>query len=195
VLLLVRQSPSRLHPISGSALDPCQAAAAAVTAACRDKVLVASKVAGPSAQMTWIRGGPIALDAANITAALDDSLRRLQTDYIDLYQLHWPDRYVTVVFPMCFLAKFSLLSVPLFDCFGGVKTLCQDLRDVLRRAVLCCSAGMYPCLGTSITTHRTLTRHVHRTAQGVPTLRCGLGLGSTLNAAFASFLSWASAYG
>lgn len=60
---------------------------------CRDKVIVASKVAGPSAQMTWIRGGPTALNAANITAALEDSLRRLQTDYIDLYQLHWPDRW------------------------------------------------------------------------------------------------------
>jgi aryl-alcohol dehydrogenase-like predicted oxidoreductase len=59
---------------------------------CRDKVLVATKVAGPSAQMTWIRGGPMALDAGNIRAAIDGSLQRLRTDYIDLYQLHWPDR-------------------------------------------------------------------------------------------------------
>jgi aryl-alcohol dehydrogenase-like predicted oxidoreductase len=43
--------------------------------------------------MTWIRGGPPSLDASNITAALDGSLRRLGTDHIDLYQLHWPDRW------------------------------------------------------------------------------------------------------
>jgi hypothetical protein len=60
--------------------------------AARDSVIVATKAAGPSGQMAWIRGGPHRLDAANIAAALDGSLRRLGTDYVDLYQLHWPDR-------------------------------------------------------------------------------------------------------
>eukprot|EP00882_Tetradesmus_deserticola_P018958 GHRQ01020392.1.p2 GENE.GHRQ01020392.1~~GHRQ01020392.1.p2 ORF type:complete len:116 (+),score=39.34 GHRQ01020392.1:189-536(+) len=58
----------------------------------RDKVLIATKAAGPSCQMTWLRGGPVALDPANIRQAIDGSLARLRTDYIDLYQLHWPDR-------------------------------------------------------------------------------------------------------
>mmetsp|Transcript_42154 Transcript_42154/g.109299 ORF Transcript_42154/g.109299 Transcript_42154/m.109299 type:complete len:265 (+) Transcript_42154:757-1551(+) len=44
--------------------------------------------------MTWLRGGPARLDACNIADAIDGSLRRLRTDYVDLYQLHWPDRYV-----------------------------------------------------------------------------------------------------
>lgn len=42
--------------------------------------------------MAWLRGGPTALDAANIAAALDGSLQRLGVDCIDLLQLHWPDR-------------------------------------------------------------------------------------------------------
>eukprot|EP00240_Pyramimonas_obovata_P006073 CAMPEP_0118959350 /NCGR_PEP_ID=MMETSP1169-20130426/63087_1 /TAXON_ID=36882 /ORGANISM="Pyramimonas obovata, Strain CCMP722" /LENGTH=322 /DNA_ID=CAMNT_0006907483 /DNA_START=424 /DNA_END=1388 /DNA_ORIENTATION=+ len=60
----------------------------------RDRIHVATKVTGPSGQMTWIRNGPPVLDAAAITAAAEDSLLRLDTDYIDLLQLHWPDRYV-----------------------------------------------------------------------------------------------------
>ena len=58
----------------------------------REKIIVATKVAGPSRNLDWIRGGPPALDRANIRAAIEGSLQRLQTDYIDLYQLHWPER-------------------------------------------------------------------------------------------------------
>lgn len=58
----------------------------------RSSVLVATKVAGPSGQMEWIRGGPLRVDARNIRSAIEGSLRRLGTDYIDLFQIHWPDR-------------------------------------------------------------------------------------------------------
>src|SRR5512144_2931715 len=58
----------------------------------RDKVIVASKVAGPARQVTWIRDGP-KLSAKQIAAAIDTSLARLSTDYVDLYQIHWPERY------------------------------------------------------------------------------------------------------
>lgn len=56
----------------------------------RDKVILASKIAGPG--QGWVRGGQNKIDRANITIALEGSLKRLQTDYIDLYQLHWPNR-------------------------------------------------------------------------------------------------------
>ncbi|XP_021993361.1 protein tas isoform X1 [Helianthus annuus] len=60
----------------------------------RHRLVFATKVSGPSGQMTWIRGGPTSLDSRNIKEAIDNSLLRAQTDYIDLYQVHWPDRYV-----------------------------------------------------------------------------------------------------
>lgn len=58
----------------------------------RDKVIVASKVVSRSPAMPWFRGPDHCLDRANITAAVDGSLKRLRTDVIDLYYLHWPDR-------------------------------------------------------------------------------------------------------
>ncbi|HSI47032.1 MAG TPA: aldo/keto reductase [Ideonella sp.] len=58
----------------------------------RDRVVLATKVAGPSRGMPWVRGGAPDLKPEHILAACDDSLKRLQTDVIDLYQIHWPNR-------------------------------------------------------------------------------------------------------
>ena len=59
----------------------------------RQKLVVATKVAGPSRGMPWVREGK-GMTAADIVASCDASLRRLQTDVIDLYQIHWPERHV-----------------------------------------------------------------------------------------------------
>ncbi len=56
----------------------------------RDKIILATKVAGPG--LPWVRGGDYKMDRDNILSAVEGSLKRLQTDYIDLYQLHWPNR-------------------------------------------------------------------------------------------------------
>ena len=56
----------------------------------REKIILASKVAGPGCD--WIRDGKNSFDEKNIGLAIDGSLKRLKTDYIDLYQLHWPER-------------------------------------------------------------------------------------------------------
>ena len=57
----------------------------------RDKVVLATKVSGPTSK-EYIRGGGCSYDKKSMSEALEKSLKRLQTDYIDLYQLHWPER-------------------------------------------------------------------------------------------------------
>ena len=66
----------------------------AKTPGARQKLVLATKVAGPARGMNWIRSGSPDVTAADITQACEDSLKRLQTDVIDLYQIHWPSRHV-----------------------------------------------------------------------------------------------------
>lgn len=58
----------------------------------RRKIVLATKVSGPFRGMDWIRNGSADLTPSDIAQACDDSLKRLQTDVIDLYQIHWPNR-------------------------------------------------------------------------------------------------------
>ena len=59
----------------------------------RDKLVIASKIAGPG-RREWVRNGENRITRKTVPWALDDSLKRLQTEWIDLYQIHWPERYV-----------------------------------------------------------------------------------------------------
>eukprot|EP00897_Mesotaenium_endlicherianum_P004719 jgi/Mesen1/4275/ME000022S03564 len=113
----------------------------------RERLVVATKVAGPSGQMVWIRGGPSAVDAANITAAIDGSLRRLGTDYIDLYQIHWPDRYVPMFGDTDYDAGLEYAAVPL-----------EEQLEALSRAV---SAGKVRHVGVSNETPWGVMRLCH----------------------------------
>ncbi len=60
----------------------------------RNKWTLATKVAGPARGMDWVRGGSLNVTPLQMAQACDDSLKRLQTDVIDLYQIHWPLRHV-----------------------------------------------------------------------------------------------------
>jgi len=73
----------------------------------RAKVVLATKVAGPARNADWIRGGSSNLTPAEIRMACDDSLARLRTDVVDLYQIHWPNRNVPMFGPMYFDPKLD----------------------------------------------------------------------------------------
>jgi len=62
----------------------------------RNKLIIATKIAGPARNIKWIRGSKNDLNEINLRAAVESSLQRLQTDHIDLFQLHWPSRNVPI---------------------------------------------------------------------------------------------------
>jgi aryl-alcohol dehydrogenase-like predicted oxidoreductase len=59
----------------------------------REQLIIATKICPPGKHRPWIRGQTNQLDLENIQQAVNASLKRLKTDYIDLYQVHWPERY------------------------------------------------------------------------------------------------------
>lgn len=96
------------------------------TRGCRERVVLATKVAGPGAWLPHVRGGLARLDRPNIEAAVDASLRRLQTDWIDLYQLHWPDRETNYFGKLGFEAPGQDQSVPIEETLGVLSDLVES---------------------------------------------------------------------
>ena len=104
----------------------------------RDKVILASKIASKSEDdLQWIREGSVNLgfDRRNMDLAIDNSLKRLKTDYIDLYQLHWPERKVP---------KFGVLDFE-YDP-NDEWTAIEEVLDNLNRLV---KAGKIRYVGLS----------------------------------------------
>jgi aryl-alcohol dehydrogenase-like predicted oxidoreductase len=92
----------------------------------RDRVVLATKAAGPNANLTWVRGGQQNLDAANLRAAVETSLQRLQTDHIDLYQLHWPSRNVPVFGNSVFNPEHERDCVAIEDTLAALGDLVKE---------------------------------------------------------------------
>lgn len=89
----------------------------------RDRIVLATKIAGAGRSMPWIRGGRLDFSKASLNAAVDASLRRLQTDTIDLYQLHWPVRNVPMFGGYSFDPAQERESTPIGETLDGLADL------------------------------------------------------------------------
>ena len=90
----------------------------------RDDLVIATKACGPGDWVQYFRGGP-RHTAAYLTAAVEDSLARLQTDYIDLYQLHWPDRATNFFGQLGYRHRESS-ETPIDEILGALDTLVRS---------------------------------------------------------------------
>ena len=106
----------------------------------RDILIIATKVAGPS-RIKHIRGGKARLDRDNIRTAVEGSLKRLQTDYLDLFQLHWPNR----------ITPHFNKHAPNQISFSDTKTLEHEAQmlDILKGLKKCVDAGKIRFCGLS----------------------------------------------
>ena len=91
----------------------------------REQLIIATKVAGPGGRIGYLRDGP-KLDGVNIRAAVEDSLERLQTDYIDLYQVHWPARSSNYFGRLGYYPRDDEGATPLLETLGALETLRRE---------------------------------------------------------------------
>lgn len=92
----------------------------------RDKLIIATKVAGPSQDFKHIRGGAGRLERNNIRIALEGSLKRLGVDHIDLYQLHWPDRPTTTFGKTSYEHRIDPNEIPIEQTLEALKELVEE---------------------------------------------------------------------
>lgn len=92
----------------------------------RERVVLATKVAGPARNADWIRGGSANLTPHEIREACDASLARLHTDVIDLYQIHWPNRNVPVFGSIYFDPKNDREYTSMHDQLAALAGLVQS---------------------------------------------------------------------
>ncbi|MDQ6982239.1 MAG: NADP(H)-dependent aldo-keto reductase [Mariprofundus sp.] len=91
----------------------------------RHDIILASKVCGPTGWCRHIRHGKARLDEQNIIAACEASLKRLKTDYIDLYQTHWPDRNTNFFGKLGYQHGINESAVPIEETLAAMQKLLQ----------------------------------------------------------------------
>lgn len=97
----------------------------------RDHIILGTKVAGRNRGLNYIRGGDDVLTRDNIRSAIHDSLKRLQTDYIDLYQIHWPERNVPLFGQYQFDPKLELDAKGQQKAWVSIHTQLETMAELI----------------------------------------------------------------